>query len=364
MHDSIEEVLLWQTDYTSLNTDGMKRRGVIIRDELRREIEELIPAIAARSGIADFAVQGKDGMGPKSIVPWTRVFSVSRSVSATDGWYLVFLFSADGGRAYLSLNQGTQRWNGSEFEPRPRAELEQRNSWARGVLTRDFVISDEWATALKLDTKVPSLGHSYELGSVFAVEYEADGVPSDARIEEHLMEASEWLGAVYREADLGLQVPGDSPEVADTERALLEVAEPRKPVATPPRLTAIERKAIEEYAVAVTVEHFKSPNLGFDVKDVGATKSYDLHATRAGQTVKIEVKGTTSNGSEVILTRNEVDLHKSEYPNTALAIVRHIELERTIDDVRASAGELILQWPWQPADSLLTPIAFRYRTGL
>ncbi|KQU28262.1 MULTISPECIES: MrcB family domain-containing protein [unclassified Rhodococcus (in: high G+C Gram-positive bacteria)] len=364
MRDAIEEVLLWQTDYTHRNTDGMKRRGVIIRDELRRELEDLVPALKARSGIDDLQVQGKDGMGPKSAVPWTRIFSSSRSTRATDGWYLVFLFSADGGRAYLSLNQGTRRWNGSEFELRPPVELAHRNQWARQLLEKDFVIPDEWVTEIDVDPRNESLGHSYELGNVLAVQYEADAVPPDEQIEGHLLQAAEWIGSIYREADIGLRVPGEAPDVADFEQKLAEVAEPRKSVRAGPRLSASQRKVIEERAVAVTVEYFTSKQLGFAVKDVGATRSYDLHATRDGETLKIEVKGTTSNGSEVILTRNEVDLHQAEYPATALALVRYIELENTPDGSRATGGELILQWPWKPLDAALTAIAFRYTTGL
>ncbi len=68
--------------------------------------------------------------------------------------------------------------------------------------------------------------------------------------------------------------------------------------------------------------------MGYVVEDVGKTVSYDLRATKAGFVVKVEVKGTTSNGSEIVLTRNEVDVHKNDYPANALAIVRYIQLHR------------------------------------
>src|SRR3954462_15671260 len=110
MHDSIEEVLLLQTDYSAHNTDAMQRRGYLVRTKLRHELENLLPSLSAASGIDDLRVQGKDGTGQKTEIPWTRIYSASRSPRPTSGWYIVFLFSAAGDRVYLSLNQGTTRW--------------------------------------------------------------------------------------------------------------------------------------------------------------------------------------------------------------------------------------------------------------
>jgi hypothetical protein len=95
----------------------------------------------------------------------------------------------------------------------------------------------------------------------------------------------------------------------------------------------------------------------------GSPSSYDLHATKAGTILKVDVKGTTSNGSEIVLTRNEVELHQHDYPANALAIVHHIKLYRTKDaPPTASGGELILEMPWALKQDRLAPIAFRYTT--
>ena len=84
---------------------------------------------------------------------------------------------------------------------------------------------------------------------------------------------------------------------------------------------------IEKHAVAVATAHLVG--LGYKVTDVGSTQSFDLDARRGLDRLKVEVKGTTSSGSHVILTRAEVALHKTAYPNNALAIVHSIELDRT-----------------------------------
>ena len=225
---------------------------------------------------------------------------------------------------------------------------------------------ENWTTKMQLDNRVSTLGTGYELGNIAAAEYLIDEIPSDDQIEQDLLRGIEWLGHIYRAADEGLYVPGDSPDVADIETALETIADPRKPRKRGgPRLTAAERRVIEEHAVAVVKERFESEPMGFDVEDVGKRESYDLHATKAGSVVKVEVKGTTSNGSEIVLTRNEVDLHKSDHPANALAIVRNIRLHRHKDaPPTVSGGELILEMPWAVDDDRLAPIAYRYRTEL
>jgi hypothetical protein len=361
MRDSIQEVLLWQTEYSSKGTDAMKRRGDVVKTELANELRELLPELAARAGVDDLRVQGKDGSGSRTEIPWTRIYSQSRSPSATAGWYLVFLFSAAGDRAYLSLNQGTTQWDAGGWRPRPLSDLSARTAWARKVLATAAPLPPPWTTEMQLDNRVSELGTLYELGNVVAVEYPIDNVPPDNQIEADLLVAASWLGTIYGLGDEGLYVPGNSPEVADAVAALDAIGRPRmkRPRL---RLTAAENKAIEQHAVELVCAHFTA--LDYDVTDVGSTEAYDVHATKADQIVKIEVKGTTSDGSDVTLTANEVTLHQSEYPNNAFAVVRDIRLSKNGDQPTPTGGELVLEMPWKLDPDRLQPMAYRYRTGL
>ena len=98
-------------------------------------------------------------------------------------------------------------------------------------------------------------------------------------------------------------------------------------------------------------------NRGWDVKDLGTTKSYDLHYTRADGVLRVEVKGTTSAGAEVILTRNEVSEHRQAHPANALVVVHTIELDRSGAPPIASGGTLAEWSPWEiPDDSLRTMV--------
>ncbi|MGE2816181.1 MrcB family domain-containing protein [Mycobacterium heidelbergense] len=361
MRDAIQEVLLWQTEYSSKVTDAMKRRGDLVRTQLPNELRDLLPELAPRVGVDDLRVQGGDGSGSRTEIPWTRVYSQSRSPSATRDWYLVFLFSAGGDRAYLSLNQGTTQWDAGGWRPQPLSDLSARTAWARQVLTDEATFPGPWTTEMRLDNRASELGTLYELGNVVAVEYPIDDVPSDEQIRADLIVGASWLGRIYDLKDEGLYVPGDSPEVSDGVAALDAISRPRK-IRDRTRLNAAENKVIEQRAVELVRAYFEG--LHYETKDVGSTESYDVKAIKEGQTIKIEVKGTTSDGSDVVLTSNEVGLHEAEYPNNAFAIVRHILLRRNGEQPMATGGELILEMPWKLDPGRLQPIAYRYRTGL
>lgn len=150
-----------------------------------------------------------------------------------------------------------------------------------------------------------------------------------------------------------------TPEIADAQVLADEAAgrTPRRAMLS----TARERKAIEERAVKVTTEHFKA--LGYSVDDVGAYASYDLACRRDEEHLYVEVKGTTSPGEAVILTKNEVELHRAVHPANALAIVRRIALNRSVKPPEAYGGELVVTMPWKIDDEALTPLSYQYWTG-
>lgn len=361
VRETMEEVLLLQTDFTPENTKEMQRRGYLVRTQLVNEISELLPALTARSGVGDLRVMGKDGTGLKTEVPWTRVHSTTRSPRPTQGWYLVYLFSATGDRVYLSVNQGTRQWDGRQFTAQPKGLVRERSRWARKQIS---TLPPGWEPTMTLDNERSDLGTSYEWGNVAAIAYQLDAIPDDAQLQADLLTASEWLGDIYR-ADRGLYAPGDSPEVADATDAAEVVADPRKHRGGfAPRLTSAQRKAIELQAVEVTVSHLCSPAMGYSVKDVGDKKSYDLHATKDGEIVYVEVKGTTAQGSDIVLTYREVALHQDKYPRNALAVVHGIELSGPPSKPIATGGTLVLRMPWKLDTNQLTPIAYKYSTGL
>jgi MrcB-like, N-terminal domain len=130
--EAAARVLDLQTSWSSGNTPEMQERGVLIRQAGPRAVKAMLVGLS--SLVPDLAVEGRDGTGRKTRVPWIRVYSKSRSPSATSGWYVSFLFAADGSAIFLSINQGTTSWDSGNLKISAAEVLDARVRWARGIL--------------------------------------------------------------------------------------------------------------------------------------------------------------------------------------------------------------------------------------
>ena len=116
--------------------------------------------------------------------------------------------------------------------------------------------------------------------------------------------------------------------------------------------------AVEARAMNAATEFYGKD---WDVEDVHATESYDLICRRGDEVKHVEVKGTTTDGAEVILTPNEVT-HARKNPCTALFVLSGITIERAEDGtVTATGGKHRCYDPWRLDDGTLTPVGFRYQ---
>lgn len=341
----------------------MDRRGVIVRREIREELEDLLPEIAPALGpfAVDIAIEGRDGTGPKTEIPWTRIYSEARSPHATTGWYVVYLFNALGDGCYLTLGHGSTEWTGVDFQPRSPEVLGELMAWARRRLKEDQTLRLDLHEAVSLDARRSPLGPAYEAGTALAFRYDSGSIPDNPVLIEDLKYMLGLLGSVYRYEETEDAVPGSTPaEVLDVVEETSKAAGRtyRRPQGQGRRQSAAERKAIEMHAVTIVTEYLQERH--FEVEYMGDTESYDLRATRGDELVHGEVKGTTSLGQEVVLTANEVNFHRETFPDNALFVVHSIRLDREGDEPRASGGTLVVHRPWQVLDESLSPVSYRY----
>ena len=123
--------------------------------------------------------------------------------------------------------------------------------------------------------------------------------------------------------------------------------------------TAEERKAIEEASMQAARTHFE--NEGFEVEDRSANNPYDLLCRRDGERLYVEVKGTTTSGQSVHLTRGEVEHARSHQGEAALFVVKNMELVESEDNLEARGGEQLIRYPWHPEEDALTPTRYDYQ---
>lgn len=161
----------------------MQARGLLVRSQIPHALQKAIAGLAHGSHLR---VVGRDGSGSRTRVPWVRLFDPLHSPKATAGWYLVFLFAADGSACYLSLNQGTSRAGyGGTFRAKPIDEIAAATKAAQEALAASTLTS--WSTELHLaDPGAP--GKAYEAGSVFCRRYDREVALTDEQIVAHISE--------------------------------------------------------------------------------------------------------------------------------------------------------------------------------
>jgi len=116
--------------------------------------------------------------------------------------------------------------------------------------------------------------------------------------------------------------------------------------------------AVEARAMNIAIDFYSKD---WEVRDVHGQESYDLICRRGTEIRYVEVKGTTTDGAEVILTPNEV-AHARENPCAALFVVSNITVERAEDgSMTAANGQHFCYDPWRLDDGTLTPLGFRYQ---
>jgi hypothetical protein len=161
----------------------------------------------------------------------------------------------------------------------------------------------------------------------------------------------------------------ESPEVADA-RAEIDIlagrlpktSSTRRPRPRAVRLTAEQRRCIELRAMSIAKSHLRKQGWT-TIVDTSEGSPFDYYCKRANAELWVEVKGTTSNGSSVVLTRNEVKHHRSVHPRSSLIVVHGIRLTGA-GRSKAIEGTVFEIYPWQIHETDLDAIGFEYTTGL
>jgi hypothetical protein len=349
----------------------MQRRGILIRHEIAGSLKEKIDHFKSNYEIfiEDLWVEGKDGDGNKAEIPWVRIGSKELSPSAMKGWYVVFLFSATGSNCYLSLGHSSMIYEGDSTEKRyqkplpAQLALEMMN-WGREKLQLNSLKIPRLKFVMDLEAK-GILAAAYNRTSLCGFEYSKVNIPSDDQIFSDVEFLLEMLSKIYLLQETDATIPGsESPEHRDAIAAIAQAAGrdltgPRRQGRA--RLPQAHKKAIEERAVEVAMKHLEEN--GFtDIKDVGKSHSFDISAKLNGVSFFIEVKGTMSLGEKVVLTKNEVLLHRQEYPHNALIVVSQIDLDRS-EPPSANGGKILFISPWRIDDSDLDALGYDYRVA-
>lgn len=139
--------------------------------------------------------KGSAGAGNWADVPWLAVFDPMVTESATTGYYVVYLFSADSTTVHLSLNQGTTAVR-NEFKAQARDVLKNRAHLVRARLPDHATDFDVYTLALGSTSTLPK---DYEAGHAFGRQYDLKALPSEQTLRSELQAICRaYLALTYR----------------------------------------------------------------------------------------------------------------------------------------------------------------------
>ncbi|MEN3939349.1 MrcB family domain-containing protein [Staphylococcus shinii] len=145
--------------------------GDLVRNQMVEELKNI-------EKLKDFKIKGSIGNGQFASIPWVVIMNEEITKSPTKGIDIVFLFSADGEKVYLTLNQGATYFKEKNLK---KAEIVKISKSIYEIL--DSPESEPIDIDLRSET---ALGKDYEKTTISGYEYYIDDMPDSSIIESDI----------------------------------------------------------------------------------------------------------------------------------------------------------------------------------
>jgi len=143
--------------------------GHILANILRREVTDFIFNLNFIDG-KRYIIHGAPGQGNWAAIPWIAVFDRKITTSAQEGVYVVYLFSEDMSKIYLTLNHGYTKLKDKYGSNEARIRMKESARFIRERLQSDLFSSDN-----QLDIN----NVFYKDGTIYYKMYEKDELPEE-----------------------------------------------------------------------------------------------------------------------------------------------------------------------------------------
>jgi 5-methylcytosine-specific restriction protein A len=157
-----------------------------LREAMPTALRKMVEAAGYNAN--DFHIKASAGEPNRSFakVPWVAVFKKTISKSATQGYYIVFLFAEDMSSVSVSLNQGYTAFQ--ERYVHPKLAYPKLKDCARAALAVLAPLPHGFDTG-PIDLRADgTLGKGYEAGSILSKTYPAGATPSAAQVQADFTE--------------------------------------------------------------------------------------------------------------------------------------------------------------------------------
>lgn len=146
-----------------------------------------------------FISNGSAGISRWAIVPWIALFDTNITSSAKEGFYIVYLFSADLKYVYLSLNQGWSFYQDTYGKKEGLKNVKRVSSyWQKSLNNRTDRMSTGGIDLHASEYKGTTLPLGYEQGNILSIRYDLDSLPEDDRLVSDLLDMRNVLKELER----------------------------------------------------------------------------------------------------------------------------------------------------------------------
>ncbi|PFD31299.1 restriction endonuclease [Bacillus cereus] len=168
-----EKFLTVMNEYLKARTEKFTghRMGSVVRHEMATEVTNL-PFINHNQ----YVVTGSVGKGNWAAVPWLAIMNNEITTSTQRGYYIVYLFSEDMERLYLTLAQGVTETTKEEMQ-KIKEEIREQIHMSQKVKKDDEIF---------LGTSPKAKGYANSTAAYIA--YDVNKMPSEAELVEDLEE--------------------------------------------------------------------------------------------------------------------------------------------------------------------------------
>lgn len=342
---------------TTMQVHSVPRKNLPVCQSLL-QLAAMLQETCYSKGLMTLKVKPSWGLGRWNPTPWVAFLDARITRTTRQAFYPVFLFRADGSGVYLTLDLGTGRVKGRPTN-REMDSLQTRAA----KLAKYFAalqpsgFSSDPRVDLRRDQGVST---GFAAASIIHKFYPRGAVPSPATliadVQAVIKDYEKFCSTPELMEVFSLIQKGEvDPLLANAS----DIARPRGKRQGFQGDSKL-RQLIEQYAMHRAIEYFQ--HRGYHVKDVHLSEPYDLHCVLEQETLMVEVKGTTSDGSAVLLTRGEVEHARKHDSEATLFICSGIGLELAGDGkLEARGGKIAVLRPWPLGDSFLTPVGYFYQ---
>lgn len=291
----------------------------------------------------NYKIKGSTGVGNVTAAPWIAIMDKAVTDVPTREYYVVYLYSVDLDRIYLSLAFGVTKFSELHGEGKKilRALEKASNEMSRKLYINEKMIRGK----LNLDREEKSKLHlKYEFSNIAAIEYKISDLPDDRILKQDLRDMLDLYTQAWRKIGTGFdeKMSEESVNIKEKKPEVIEFRERMKPnsrkkgeknftrknYSKESRLVGNEGERIVFEEEKKKLNSLGRPDLSKKVRwvaDEGEKPGWDIESfDKEGNIMRIEVKASKGRKNNIIITENE-KLKAEEYGDSFfLAIVENV----------------------------------------